>query len=123
MKKYYSDVDTMNYKKTRPDVSFSRPEKPWITDCLCVVCCRRKEEDAASKSTSDAFSDYHGISPDLTAELTAHMAFLLPQKVWGFVFKTRTWGEAPRNAAAQITNNIQSNFTSNRCGSQPFIRI
>ncbi|KAG9228393.1 P-loop containing nucleoside triphosphate hydrolase protein [Amylocarpus encephaloides] len=39
----------------------------------------------------DLFATYHGIIPEIDEPLTPHQYFLLPFKVWAFIFKTRTW--------------------------------
>jgi hypothetical protein len=99
MKKYYQDVDSKlddEYpsKSTKPIVSWSRPEQNWVTDCACSVCEQRKEE-AQTKKRPEMFEYYHGLTPEEEKELDPHRYFLLPRKLWAFVFKTRTWGIFP----------------------------
>ena len=93
MKKYYSDIDSKRgMRSTKPDVSWLQPDKTWIADCSCLVCQPRKEENNRVKEGANLFGDYHGIYPEDVDSLTAHQLFLLPHMLWGYVFKTRTWG-------------------------------
>lgn len=87
MNKYYAGIDS-----TRPDVSWLQPAKSWITDCSCFVCRRRNKERSQAKAEGEPFEDYHGIYPKDNKSLTPHQYFLLPPKIWAFIFKTRTWG-------------------------------
>jgi len=98
MKKYYSDINDSG----RPLVSDTAPEKPWVTDCACVVCRRRKEEAAQSEAKPEIFGDYHRIVPETHEFLEAHQYFLLPPRLWAFVFKTRTWGKLCINIVCEI---------------------
>ncbi|KFY59939.1 hypothetical protein V496_05480 [Pseudogymnoascus sp. VKM F-4515 (FW-2607)] len=88
MNKYYAGIDS-----TRPDVSWLQPAKSWITDCSCFVCRRRNKERSQAKAEGEPFEDYHGIYPKDNKTLTPHQYFLLPPKIWAFIFKTRTWEE------------------------------
>jgi hypothetical protein len=95
MKKYYNDVDSkldLGYTSTstKPIVSWSRPDQNWVTDCSCSVCEQRKEETQSKKP--EMFERYHGLTPEEEKKLDPHRYFLLPRKLWAFVFKTRTWG-------------------------------
>jgi hypothetical protein len=92
MKKYYSDIDSKKLSPTKPTIPSLRSEKTWVTDCTCVVCRRRKEEEARSTRSMEIFADFYRIFPE-HAELRPHKLFLLPHKLWAFVFKTRTWGK------------------------------
>jgi hypothetical protein len=98
MKKYYSDIDFSR----RPIVTANAPDKSWVTDCACVVCRRRKEEAAQSEWKTEIFGDYHRIYPESYKSLKAHKYFLLPHKLWAFVFKTRTWGKRYINVMSEI---------------------
>lgn len=101
MKEFHSQSD---YDK--PSVSFIAPEKPWVTDCSCFVCRRRKEEQKfKNEEKSDVFEDYHGIYPEDRKSLTPHQLFLLPTKIGAFLFKTRTWGAYRRHNEFEITDN------------------
>jgi hypothetical protein len=97
MKKYFNDVDSKldslpyGNKSTKPLVSWFRPDQNWVTDCPCSVCEQRKEVAKRKKKTY-IFGEYHGITPEEKKELDPHRYFLLPRKLWAFVFKTRTWG-------------------------------
>jgi hypothetical protein len=104
MKKYYSDVDSTKGASTRPSVSALQPERSWVTDCSCVVCRRRKEEAAQSERSMEIFGDYHRIYPESWKTLKPHKLFLLPHKLWGFVFKTRTWGKPRMDVVAEMTD-------------------
>ena len=93
MKKYYSDVDSKTgMPPVKPYVSWLQPDKTWIADCSCFVCQRRKEENTRAKEGADMFGGYHGIYPEDIESLTPHQLFLLPHRLCGYVFKTRTWG-------------------------------
>jgi hypothetical protein len=91
MKSYYLDIDSRLQNPTKPHVTFTSREKSWVSDCSCPVCKQRKEQKTLTKKVP--FVDYNGIFPEDEESLTPHQYFLLPQKLWGFVFKTRTWGE------------------------------
>jgi len=101
MKKYYTEIDRKNAKPTMPVVTHVEPEKAWVTDCSCIVCSRRKEERSTSE---EAFGDYHGIYPEDNDRLTPHQYFLLPEIIWAFVFKTRTWGKFYSHDRIKIAN-------------------
>jgi hypothetical protein len=105
MKKYYSDVDSKLKIPTRPVVTQFQPVRPWVTDCSCVVCRRRKDESTQLDQTLESFGDYHGIYPENWKGLEPRKLFLLPQKLWGFVFKTRTWGMVRTDVVVEVTDN------------------
>ncbi|KAE9365610.1 P-loop containing nucleoside triphosphate hydrolase protein [Stipitochalara longipes BDJ] len=90
MKKYYSDVDSKKDNPTKPTIPAHRSEKTWLTDCTCVICRKRKEEASRAKRSLELFADFYRIFPEHT-KLKPHKFFLLPHKLWAFVFKTRTW--------------------------------
>ncbi|KAH6676509.1 ATPase [Halenospora varia] len=92
MKKYYSDVDSKRGSpSTKPNPSWRQPDQAWVTDCLCPICTKRKEEATSAKPSFEIFAKYHGIIPERHKTLDAHQFFLLPDKLWAFIFKTRTW--------------------------------
>ena len=105
IKKYYSDIDSEKSKRhsTKPEVSYLIPQKAWVTDCFCPVCRKRKEEKLQEQREPEMFTDYHGVFPE-NQTLTSHHFFLLPTKIWGFVFKIRTWGRLPYHNRVQVTD-------------------
>jgi hypothetical protein len=57
--------------------------------CHCQICVANKKE-VHSRGNRDRWDDL--ISDD-RLKPTLNQCFLFPKRVWGFVFKTRTWGE------------------------------
>jgi hypothetical protein len=93
IKGYYLDVDSELDNQTKPFVTQLPLERSWISDCSCNVCMQKKEQNAQQEKQLVAFEHYHGIYPEHLDNLTPHQYLLLPPKLWGFVFKRRSWGK------------------------------
>lgn len=62
-----------------------------VTDCLCSVCLKFKKR--GYQAAKSKFSDYDGIYPETTKEITDHMKFLCRDSIQAYHLKSRTWGK------------------------------
>jgi hypothetical protein len=69
---------------------FRGEKRPWVSDCNCNVCRQRKQSDTTE--TKSTFASYEELYRQDYDSLPNTHYFLMPAGMWGFVFKTRTWG-------------------------------
>ena len=60
-------------------------------ECFCRVCVKSKQSSARPQTFR--YADYDEIGSDMES-LTDHQHFLCPPYVFGYVFKSRTWGKS-----------------------------
>lgn len=68
----------------------SADKRTWISDCTCSVCSHRRDNNM--EKSSAPFESIYAIYPKNDQILKDLQAFLLPNKIWAYAFRTRSWG-------------------------------